>query len=542
MSQKLIGAACLAFLVVSTSGCSSSSKLKATKTVGAQGGTITLGNGVSLDIPAGALAADTELGVEVLADLVKAGYAAAPVFVDGLPSISVALTPHGTTFKVPVSLTLPYTGDETELALLRLANQEATDWEPIGPITFASGLVKVSLSQFSTYTLAKVAAGSCPCYNGAILKTMTTVAAGKGIAPYPPLTTNNYEKLDTKTGQSTTNVKIAYSLGIGALVVSADVNARRCAQAGTSCRGTINPAKYQSASCSLNTSGEPTWFGEWFPGVTPSLVRPWILEPYTNNMSSLIGYNLNHDQVAACAALLGRAFEGKRGVQLAYNITGLPDNEFVAIGLQGLDGSVIATNNDELAWGPVLDSGASYTVEIQQQPATATCTADPVSGTLTENAVVNITCVPAAQVSVEVTPSTVTLCASATQTFTATVSHASNTAVTWSATGGSITSGGVYTAPVSGTDTVRATSVADATKYGEAAVTVSSYATDVNCAVCGDSQCLSCKAGYKVGATGAYCSPCAALIDQSSCEDPTYDAGHCHYCGPMSCKPIADAC
>jgi len=67
-----------------------------------------------------------------------------------------------------------------------------------------------------------------------------------------------------------------------------------------------------------------------------------------------------------------------------------------------------------------------------------------------------------------------------TATFTATVTHTSNTAVNWSVTpanGGSITSGGVYTAPTAavglpGSATITATSQADTTKTATATVTI----------------------------------------------------------------------
>ncbi len=79
-------------------------------------------------------------------------------------------------------------------------------------------------------------------------------------------------------------------------------------------------------------------------------------------------------------------------------------------------------------------------------------------------------------VSVAVAPATATLGRGMSTTFAATVSYAANTAVAWSvveAGGGSVTTGGVYTAPSTlGTYHVRATSVADPTKFAEAAVSV----------------------------------------------------------------------
>lgn len=87
---------------------------------------------------------------------------------------------------------------------------------------------------------------------------------------------------------------------------------------------------------------------------------------------------------------------------------------------------------------------------------------------------------PVPVVAVSVSPTTASFVvggATQTQTFTATVTGNANTSVTWSVTegaaGGSITTGGVYTAPATpGTYHVVATSVADATKSAMATVTV----------------------------------------------------------------------
>jgi hypothetical protein len=78
---------------------------------------------------------------------------------------------------------------------------------------------------------------------------------------------------------------------------------------------------------------------------------------------------------------------------------------------------------------------------------------------------------PSVEVGLE--PATAALTTGGTQRFTARVSGASDTAVTWTATGGDITRDGVYTAPgTAGTYTVRATSVADTRRYAESSLTV----------------------------------------------------------------------
>jgi len=128
--------------------------------------------------------------------------------------------------------------------------------------------------------------------------------------------------------------------------------------------------------------------------------------------------------------------------------------------------------------GGSVTSGGAYTA-----PATAgtyhvvaTSQADT---TKSSSAVVTVT--PTPTVVVTISPRTATLVTGGTRTFTATVTGSTNTAVTWSvqeASGcGSVTQGGVYTAPAApATCHVLATSVADGTKSDVATVTVTAPA------------------------------------------------------------------
>src|SRR6202165_1454099 len=73
-------------------------------------------------------------------------------------------------------------------------------------------------------------------------------------------------------------------------------------------------------------------------------------------------------------------------------------------------------------------------------------------------------------------PTTPSLQVAQQKQFAATISGTTNTAVTWKATGGTVTSGGLYTAPSSaGTYSITATSAADSTKSSSAVVTVSQH-------------------------------------------------------------------
>jgi fibronectin type 3 domain-containing protein len=76
-------------------------------------------------------------------------------------------------------------------------------------------------------------------------------------------------------------------------------------------------------------------------------------------------------------------------------------------------------------------------------------------------------------VSVSVSPTSASLLTGGAQQFTATVTGTSNTSVTWKATGGTISSAGLYTAPATaGSYTVTATSAADPAKSASASVSV----------------------------------------------------------------------
>ena len=128
----------------------------------------------------------------------------------------------------------------------------------------------------------------------------------------------------------------------------------------------------------------------------------------------------------------------------------------------------------EGAAGGSVTSAGGYTA-----PATAgtyhvvaTSQADT---TKSSSAVVTVTLTPT--VAVTISPRTVTVAARGSQTFTATVTGTGNTAATWSVQEtsgcGSVTQGGVYTAPAAAaTCHVVATSVADTTKSDVATVTV----------------------------------------------------------------------
>ncbi len=125
--------------------------------------------------------------------------------------------------------------------------------------------------------------------------------------------------------------------------------------------------------------------------------------------------------------------------------------------------------------GGTVTAGGTYTAPDAAGTfhVVATANADT-----TKTATATVTVLPpeVPVISVSVSPDTASVVTGATVNFTATVANATNTAVSWTVVesgGGSITTGGAYTAPANGgTFHVRATSQEDNTKTATATVTV----------------------------------------------------------------------
>lgn len=147
-------------------------------------------------------------------------------------------------------------------------------------------------------------------------------------------------------------------------------------------------------------------------------------------------------------------------------------------GQQAFAASLTGTSETAVTWtassGSITADGV-YTAPSEAGAAqvTATSQADP-----SKSASATVTITAAASgggeaVRVAVSPSSVTVETGARQQFTATVTGTANTAVGWTATGGSITTAGLYTAPsAAGTYQITATSEADPGQSAAAVITV----------------------------------------------------------------------
>ena len=140
-----------------------------------------------------------------------------------------------------------------------------------------------------------------------------------------------------------------------------------------------------------------------------------------------------------------------------------------------------ATTNDAVTWaasiGTISATGVFTAPSVSGiGTIVATSVADPTKSATATVAVAGATPPPSGSgvTGVTVTPGRLRRLPAALLQFKASVAGTtSNTAVTWKALLGTITSAGSYTAPAkAGADTVTATSVADSTKSGSATVTV----------------------------------------------------------------------
>ena len=164
--------------------------------------------------------------------------------------------------------------------------------------------------------------------------------------------------------------------------------------------------------------------------------------------------------------------------QLPVSVSITPTSASVASGAaQQFSATVNNASNPSVTWsasnGTISPSGtftAPTVTTTIQVTVVATSVADP-----SKSAQASVSVNPPTVVSVSITPASAEIVARTTQQFSATVSNASNRSVAWSASNGTISPSGMFTAPsVTATTnvTVTATSVADSTQSAQAMVTV----------------------------------------------------------------------
>jgi len=186
-------------------------------------------------------------------------------------------------------------------------------------------------------------------------------------------------------------------------------------------------------------------------------------------------------EVVDVSALMISPDSGQARQASAISVTVSPSSANVQVSTtKQFSATVNNSTNQGVTWtasaGAISAAGLFTAPSSVPSPATVTIQATSQADTSAKGtASVTIT-PPPPPVTVTVSPSSASVQVSMTQQFSASVNNSSNQSVTWSVTGGgSITTGGLYTAPASvppGAVTVQATSVASPAATGSATVTV----------------------------------------------------------------------
>lgn len=126
-------------------------------TVGKSGGELALENGAGVEVPEGALEGDTKVAVEEVSHD-KLPDAPGNAMVAGP---SVAFTPHGQEFKMPVRISLPYDSEKKgERAVHRLDDEKDTTWEEVKGAKFEEGKASFDSKTFSVLRVVVSTGGS----------------------------------------------------------------------------------------------------------------------------------------------------------------------------------------------------------------------------------------------------------------------------------------------------------------------------------------------------------------------------------------------
>jgi Putative Ig domain len=165
------------------------------------------------------------------------------------------------------------------------------------------------------------------------------------------------------------------------------------------------------------------------------------------------------------------------------NISLSPPTATISSGAQQQFSATLTSNaktemaNSAIFWhtsaGTISQSGlftAPTVTSSTRVTVIATCAVDSASSAVSE-----VTVVPQNKIAISLSPATATISSGGRQQFSAALTSTSNTAVTWHASAGTISSSGLYTAPsvaASTKVTVTATSVADGNSVATSQVTV----------------------------------------------------------------------
>ena len=313
------------------SGCSG---LSITKTVGPEGLIIELPGGAGLDIPAGALDADVEIGAELITDLAASGWQGLPAFTVGDAQFAIGLTPHGLQFASPVTLTMPALDVLDGLVAVRAEDEFDPDWRGVGPLTRDGDLISLQIDGFSGYGLTVIPDGACPCFDASDVVAFFEEGRSR----------TGWRESVFSNGDGTFDLRAIFAsprvtLPSGRPAVS-EVDLYVLMRPGT-------PAVCTARASDAETESGTTALAEaFFPGLEGQGARRWEQRVSPIEESGYL----------ACKALMQAGARGELGVATRLVTVGLPEG--AAPVLRELVGGASATLDELSVDGPILSVGA----------------------------------------------------------------------------------------------------------------------------------------------------------------------------------------
>jgi hypothetical protein len=373
--------------------------------------------------------------------------ASSKVTIESATSVLVSVSPS--TAQVFVG------GQQQFSATVTGTTNTSVKWTVAG--TGCAGLVCGSISSTGLYT----APASVPT-SSKVTVTATAVAAPTRSAS-ATVTISSATSVLVSVSPSTAQVTVGKQQQFSAKVTGTTNTSVKWTLAGTSCTG--------SACGSISTSGLYT-----APASVPASSKVTITATSVAAPSKSSNATVTIVAPLSPLTVTPSSPQVKPGASLQFSASG----PGVGVVIWGISGSGCSG----ITCGSITAAGLYTAPATAPNPATVVITAISLANpSITGSTTVTI--IAPGQVGVTVSPSSAQLNVGAQLLFKAAVTGSTNTAVTWSVSGfgcaattcGTITSGGLYTAPSTPPDpsfvTVTATSVADSTKSSSAMVTIS---------------------------------------------------------------------
>ena len=284
----------------------------------------------------------------------------------------------------------------------------------------------------------------------------------------------------TKSASATVTVVSATSVAISVSPTAAQVSISGQQQFTAKVTGTTNTAVKWTVSgtgCSGSSCGSISTSGLYTgPASIPASAKVTVTATSVASPTKFASATVTIVPASSPVTISPSSPQVKPGSQIQFSASGP--------GISVVIWSASGSGCSGITCGSISSTGLYTAPATAPSPATVAITATSLTNPAISGST-TVTIVAPGQVAVTVTPTSVQLGTGAQQTFKATVSGSTNTAVVWSVSGygcagstcGTITSGGVYTAPSTVPNpsfvTVTATSVADSMKSSTAMVTIS---------------------------------------------------------------------